>query len=266
VWTDSARLDAGASKATAAALQEGLDFVNARKDPSDFTLNGLVRLYYLHAGQGKLSQRQEEAIRRAMLDFKYWFDEPNRTDVEMWTENHQILNHSAQYLAGQAFPDETFSNNGQTGQWHMQTARERILRWIDWHARTGFAEWDSVVYYPEDLAPLLNLVDFAEDEEIATRAAMMVDAILFDIAVDSYYGQFATSHGRATAGSIKSAAGDSLVTLQALAWGTGRFQSTDNMAVIALATTRRYRIPPVIQAVALDNPMTIRITSAIPFP
>lgn len=254
LWTEVGKLAAGADVLDDDVLLPALEFVNARKDPSDFTLTGMVRLYAMQAGTGRLRADQEQALRQAMLDFKYWFDQPNTTEVEMWTENHQILNHSSEYLAGQFFAGDTFSNTGWTGRQHQQAARERILRWIDLRARTGFAEWDSVVYYPEDLAPLLNLVDFAEDEEIRTRAAMMVDTLFFDIAVDSYCGHFATSHGRATSSSIRSAAGQSVTTLQAIAWGQGRFGTSSNMAVIALATSPRYQIPPVIEAVALDMP------------
>ena len=187
------------------------------------------------------------------MHWKFWLDEPNTTYVEMWTENHQILNHSIEYLAGQTFPDEIFTNNGQTGRWHMEHARTLLLQWIELRARTGFSEWDSETYYPEDLAPLLNLVDFADDPEIATRAAMMVDVILFDTAVDSFYGQFGPSSGRITAGSIRSAHG-SMTTINALAWGQGKFTTTSNMGAVALATSRKYAVPPVIQALALDNP------------
>jgi hypothetical protein len=253
VWTDVVKLEAGAESINPVAFQAALDHVNAREDPSDFTLTSLIRLYYLNRGNGKLTPEQEVAIEETFLNDKYWLDEPGITYVEMWTENHQILNHSAEYLAGQLFPDQVFSNNGQTGQWHIEHARPLILQWIDLRARTGFAEWDSETYYPEDLAPLLNLVDFAQDPDIATRAAMLVDLILFDTAVDSFYGQFATSHGRVTAGSIQSA-DSSMTTINALTWGQGKFTTTSNMGAVALATTQKYEVPPVIQALALDNP------------
>ncbi len=254
VWVDIGKLAAGAESISPVSFQAALDFVNERADPSDFYMTALVRLYYLFAGTGKLTAEQEALIRDAMLNSKYWLDEPNTSYVEMWTENHQILNHANEYLAGQLFPDETFSNNGESGQWRMEHARTKILEWIDLRARTGFAEWDSETYYPEDLGALFNLADFAEDEEIATRAAMLIDLILFDIAVDSFNGQYATSHGRVTASSIQSAAGGSVTTLAALAWGQGRFDSAGNMGVIGLATSPRYTVPPVIQALALDNP------------
>ncbi|MFN2152573.1 MAG: hypothetical protein ACK2T5_13300, partial [Anaerolineales bacterium] len=253
VWTDVVKLEAGAESVNPVALQAALDHVDAREDPSDFTLTSLIRLYYLNHGNGKLSPEQEISIEKTFLGDMYWLDEPGTTYVEMWTENHQILNHSAEYLAGQLFPDKFFSNNGQTGQWHMDHAKPLILQWIDLRARTGFSEWDSETYYPEDLAPLLNLVDFAQDPEIAQRAAMLVDLIIFDIAVDSFHGHFATSHGRVTAGSIQSA-NTSMTTIIALAWGQGKFTTTGNMGAVSLATSQKYEVPSVIQALALDNP------------
>ncbi len=266
VWMDVGKLAAGAQTINPLALQAALDFVNQRQDPSDFYLTALIRLYYLNAGSGRLTPEQEQAIEDALLNFKYWLDEPGTTFVEMWTENHQVLSASAEYLAAQLFPAKTFSNDGLTGAQKMEKARARLLHWIDLRARTGFAEWDSETYYPEDLAPLLNLVDFAEDGDLANRAAMMVDLILFDFAVDAFYGQYATSHGRVTASSIQSAAGGSMTTVAALAWGQGRFQSTSNMGVIALATSPKYQVPPVISALALDNPEVYRNYERHSFP
>jgi hypothetical protein len=226
IWTDLAKLEHGHAGVSDVALQEALSFVNARNDTADFVVAGLIRLYYKHAGTGRLSPEQVSAIEHALLDFKYWLDEPNPTEMELWTENHQILAYSAEYLAGQLFPDETFTNNSQTGRWHVAQAGLRILRWIDWHARTGLAEWDSIPYLTKDVAALLNLVDFSHDEEIARRAAMMVDLLLFDVAVDSFYGQYGTSHGRIAGHHVKSADGDSIVTLQALAWAGFRGRHT----------------------------------------
>ena len=255
VWTDIVKLSAGGTQVNSVALQAALDFVNARSDPGDFTFNGLLRMYYLFHGTGKLTVEQEASIKQAILNWKYWLDEPGVTYVEMWTENHQILNHSAEYLAGQLFPDEIFINNGQTGRWHQDHAEKLLLKWIDLRVRTGFAEWDSETYYPEDLAPLLNLVDFSADPKIATLAAGLVDVLIFDTAVDSFYGQFGPSSGRITEGSIKSANG-SMTTIAAIAWGQGKFISTNNMGAVAMATSSKYQVPPVIQALALDNPET----------
>ncbi len=253
IFTDLAKLENGGRSISAEALDAALAFVDAREDTADFSMAGLIRLYYKQAGGDVLSAEQQERLKQTILNFKYWLDEPNPTFMELWTENHQILAFSSEYLAGQAFPDEIFPNNGQSGAWHMQHGREKLLRWIDFRARTGMAEWDSVPYYDMDFAALLNLVEFAGEEDVALKARMMADVLFFDMAVDSFYGQYATSHGRSAASHIKSAAGDSLVTMQAISWGYGRFQGTD-MASVALATSPHYQVPEVIQAIAQDHP------------
>jgi hypothetical protein len=254
IFVDLLKLERGTiAKPSDAALRAALDFVNAREDPSDFTMAGLVRLYYLHHADGKLAPEQAEGIRRALLDYKYELDEPGQSMTEMWTENHQILSHSSEYLAGRMFPGAVFTNDGKTGREHAAKARARLLRWIDYHARTGMAEWDSVPYYNMDLSALLNLVEFAGEAEIRSRATMMVDLLVFDVAVDSFYGQFGTSHGRATASTVRSAAGDSLVTFQTLLFGRGRLQTID-MASTMLVTGRVYSLPPVLEAIGLDTP------------
>lgn len=255
IWAELLRMAAGKGTFDDILLDGLLEFVDARNDTADFVVAGLIRLYYTHL-QENPELPQARKIRRTLLDFQYWLDEPNPDlgAMELWTENHQILIYTSEYLAGQLFPDETFTNNGMSGRERMAGARAKICRWIDWRVRTGFAEWDSIPYYPEDLAALLNLADFAADEALATRAAMLVDLILLDMAVDSFYGHYATSHGRATANNVKSAAGDSVVTSQALLWGLGRFQSNSNMGSVSLALSEKYTVPPVLEEVALDLP------------
>jgi len=251
VFNDLIKLEAGTIKTPSAeALNEALTF---QRDTSDFTVAGLVRLYYLHHDDSLLTPVQRDQIRKVLLDYKYALDEPGLSEAEIWTENHQILCHGSDYLVGQMFPEETFTNDKRTGQQHRDKARAQVLRWLNFHARTGPAEWDSVPYYNMDLAGLLNLVEFAEDAEVQVRATMMVDLLLFDLAVNSFYGQMGTSHGRAYAQNVLSATGDSLLTFQALAFGFGRLQSVD-MATTMLVTGRRYTIPPVLEAIGQDLP------------
>jgi hypothetical protein len=200
-----------------------------------------------------LTPVQKDGIQRALIGYKYALDEPGLSDAELWTENHQVLCHGSDYLVGQMFPDSTFTNDGRTGAEHRDKARAQILRWLNFHARTGPAEWDAVPYYNMDIAGLLNLVEFSVDAEVQVRATMMVDLLLFDMAVNSFYGQMGTSHGRAYAQNILTASGDSLLNLQTLVFGCGRLQTID-MASTMLVTGRRYTVPPVLEAIGLDMP------------
>src|SRR6185503_12826851 len=143
-------------------------------------------------------------VERSFQHFKYWIDEPfsNNADGEMtfWSENHQILFASVEFLAAQYLqqrhPNWIF-RDGKTAEQHLAKARPRLLRWLNDRLRFGFNEWNSSSYYNFDIFPLLNLVDFAQDQEVRTRANMVLDLLLFDLARFTQKGNFAATAGRA---------------------------------------------------------------------
>jgi len=177
-------------------INESIDKINSREDCSDFDMNGLLRMMYLDRRKYNIPNNLNTSIKSAILNFKYWFTEPGPDDMIFWTENHMILFHTIELLAGQLFPDEIFTNSNKTGTEHIEHALPLINRWLDWRAKLGFAEWHSNIYYRLDLTALLNLIDFAENKTIATKAEMLVDLIALDLANNYYKGVYATAHGR----------------------------------------------------------------------
>lgn len=154
-------------------IKNSIDEIYLQQGGNNFTLGGLIRMKYLYGdGQG-ISQELKERINKCLLDFKYWWDEPGRDKRVYHTENHQIVFHSAELLAGQMFKDSIFSNDGKSGQEHMQHATLLLERWMDFRVRFGFSEWLSNTYFDADLSGLLNLYDFAEDSIIRERARVM---------------------------------------------------------------------------------------------
>ncbi len=240
-----------------AEIRSVCDFIDERHDCADFALHGLLRLLYQFpdAASPDLASR----IRATVLGFKYWPDEPGLDSLCTWTENHTILYAAGAYLAGQLFPDEVFTNAGHTGREKRAIARPRIVRWLDLRFRTGFSEWLSNVYYDEDLVALLSLVDFCEDEELAQRAMMVTDLMLLDVALNSFQGLFAGSHGRSYEEQKKWAARDSVAASSRLLFGVGTFAPRRNLSAPSVALTTRYRLPRVLQEVARDpSPMLNR--------
>lgn len=235
-------------------VYEALESVNTRQDCADFSAVGLLRILYQFAESPHLSPALADAIRHTLLHFKYWIDEPSQEMMCFWSENHQILFHSAEYLAGQLFADEIFPNVGQRGRWHMEKAKPKILRWIDLKARIGFSEWDSNCYYDEDMAPLLNLADFASDAEIADKAARLLDIMFFDMAVDSFRGTYGTSHGRTYPRHVLSGRDEATAAVSKIAWGMGIFNAPSNMTAVSLAVSPRYRVHPLIERIGQDLP------------
>ena len=241
-------------------LHAALDYINARKDCADFVLHSILRLLYQLApsitgdgeevfpiDEGFLSLAQD-----TLLNFKYFPDEPGIDSMCTWTENHYILFTSAAYLSGQLFPDCTFPNSGQTGREKMERNRPRILRWLDLRFHTGFSEWLSHVYYDEDLTALLNLVDFCEDEEIVEKSKMVIDLLVLDMALNSFQGVFASTHGRSYDNTKKWASNEGTADTGKLLFGMGIFSGYDNMSAVLFALSRNYDLPPVLPAIAGD--------------
>ncbi len=260
-WHELARLAAGEAPHEG-VFEAALDFIDARNDCADFVLHGILRLshqFLQPAGQGHapapvaLSPQLQARIRQTILSFKYFPDEPGRDSMCTWTENHYILFTSAACLAGQLYPGEVFTNTGETGQQKVEKNRARILRWMDLRFRTGFSEWLSHVYYDEDLAALLSLHDFAADKDIRQKAAMLIDLLAFDMALNTFRGVFGATHGRAYENTKKWASNEGTTDFAKLLFGVGVFSGFDNMSAVALALST-YRAPAVLEQIVTGCP------------
>ena len=258
VWYELIRM-VGGERAHEGIFLAALDFIDARKDCADFVHHSILRLLYqfgpkksklelTHPPSSSLLKRTKETT----LGFKYFPDEPGIDSMCTWTENHYILFTSAGYLAGQMFPDDIFTNSGETGRQKMERNRPRILRWLDMHFRTGFNEWLSHVYYDEDLTALLSLYDFCEDKEIRNKAEIVIDLLLLDMALNSFKGVFGSTHGRAYENTKKWASNEGTADTMKLLFGMGTYSAFDNMSAAGFALSS-YRIPPVIEAIAHDR-------------
>jgi hypothetical protein len=232
--------------------EAALDFIDARRDCADFVLHAVLRWLLQFPAHPQLAELEPRAW-RSVLAFKYWPDEPGVDSLCTWTENHQILFAAAAFVAGQSRPDEEFANSGRSGREQMARHRRRIDRWLELRFRTGFSEWLSHVYYDEDVAALLTLVDFSRDEELARRAAMVLDLIFLDIALNQFRGVFGSTHGRSYERAKKWAREECTSDLQRLAFGAGAFGNPDAMSAVCLALSPRYRVPEVLTEVAADG-------------
>ncbi|MCP4644767.1 MAG: hypothetical protein GY851_30275 [bacterium] len=249
-YVELTRLATGRAPNEAGVLA-ALSQIDARVDCADFRLHGILRLLYDHADDPALGTALRDSAKLSVLGFKYWPDEPGVDSMCTWSENHHLLFSAGAYLAGQLYPDDTFTNSGQTGAELMAAHRPRVLRWLELRYRTGFSEWLSNVYYDEDLVGLVNLVDFCNDTDLALQATMVTDLLLLDMALNCYRGVFGSTHGRSYEGHKKWAASESTSDTQWLLFGMGSL-GTSNMSATCLALTDRYRMPPVIHGIAND--------------
>lgn len=151
-------------------INESLEFINQRYDTSDFRMPSIIRILYNH--EDKLPDEVASEIKASVLNFKYWMDQPGDDSMCYWSENHQILFASAEYLLGHYYKDEIFTNMNILGQTHSHMGKKRLETWLNQRFLYGFTEWNSSTYYVEDMASLAVLIDFSPDEEIRLKATM----------------------------------------------------------------------------------------------
>jgi len=169
------------------SLAGALEEIDDRNDCSDFTAMALMRFYL--ENENRLPAANKEEIKKTMIGFTFWPSEDGGKPNGMcfWSENHQIMFASDEYLAGLTWPNETFAD-GQKGSVHLSFAKERIADWMEARFTYGFSEYYSNNYYPEDIGPMANFIQFAskEDEAMANRMKMIMDLLFYDVASQSY--------------------------------------------------------------------------------
>ncbi len=240
------------------------------KDTSDFDALYFVNLLYGYEGQ--LPPAVVAEIDDALLGFEYWFTEPTPDGIVdekyYWSENHRIIFHTIEYLVGQRHPDDVFRNDGRTGREHMVEARGRIIDWLDEKADLGFTEWHSDVYYQKDVTPLLTLVEWADgDDELTTRASMVLDLVLFDVALHLHDGNLGATHGRSYMKDKSKAADQDTFHLAKLLFDDTEldYLSRGEAGATLLSRAQRYRLPAVIRRVARSKkPMVDRERMGVP--
>lgn len=236
-----------------AAIRDYLVRVENREDTTDFGLTSIMRLLLRYPESENLPPELAEEIKAAFLGYKYWPDESGADSMVFWSENHQVLFLQLELLAGQLWPDEVFGDDGLSGRDHVAKAEARLPEWLAWRGRIGFTEWHSNVYYNEDIPALVNLVDFAQNEEIRVLASMVLDLLAFDMALNSYKGFFATAHGRTYPDKVMGRGSDPMASTHWVWFGNGAYNSGGSFSTVALCTSYGYALPPVLARVGADT-------------
>ncbi len=253
-YTQIARLDLNTGPLDVTPLEHMMDFMDLRKDTSDFKATALLRLMLKHAQHPLLPAATRDRARDSLLEFKWWIDEPGTDEMVYWSENHYIMFCAGGYLAGQLYPQEVFSNSGLTGSQMQAKMLPKIMRWLDERMRFGLNEWNSPVYYPHTLAPLLNLVDFAPDAAVREQASMVLDLMVFDLARLTQNGSFGVTAGRVYEEHKWSGRSQSLGDFIEILFGTrGYWRGRDSTSATCFATST-YKVPHVLLGLGVHAP------------
>ncbi|SDL35042.1 glycoside hydrolase family 88 protein [Tessaracoccus oleiagri] len=237
------------------AVERLCDFVDARLDCADFRVLTLLRV--AHADNPHVSGGLRERIRSTLLGFRYWMDEAGSDSMCFWSENHQVVFATAEYLAGQRYPDDVFTNPGPGGR--RLTGRDRMARagarLADWYAdrlRFGYTEWLSPTYYEEDAAALALMVDLCRDPALTEAARTTLDLLLLDVALHRFDGVLAASAGRAYEQQKLWPESAEITPIADHAFGRAGSRPLERLAGLFL--TSSYETPAAIVAVANSRP------------
>lgn len=209
--------------------------IDGRYDCVDFRMQTLIRLAYSHGAKIKaLSPKGWDALEKAFLGAKFWMTEPGEDSACYWSENHQLLYASAEYLAGQMWRRKVFYNDGATGEEHMRRAAERLEAWARQRFYYGYSEFNSANYYLFNVAPALNFIQFAEDRDaLKERLRMCLDLLFYDIASGVYDNVFTVPTGRAYSNNLAGRDCDRVRKLTDFIWGLNdnHLSSTHHMLI-----------------------------------
>lgn len=95
-------------------LRTTLRQIERRMDCADFMTTALIRLQREYGIPADL----EEEMKRVLLNFRYWMDEPGQDGMCFWSENHTLMFFETAYFFGGLYPDEVFVRSGRTAARH----------------------------------------------------------------------------------------------------------------------------------------------------
>jgi hypothetical protein len=165
--------------------------------------------------------------------------------IEPWSEDqpnqirpNQILAYTAQILAGQRFRARTFDRLGLTGSQLRRQGEVQALDWLYQRGRYGFRACFDQGQLDDTIFALTQLAALAESKLVIELASIVLDKLLFTLALNS--------HGGIGMGGLSGPA----ASVARLMWGGGVFNS-HLWGVVGLADSG-YEAPSIFADVALN--------------
>lgn len=224
--------------------------IEEKGDCADFILAPLL------AGYMKYKQNFPNDFHSRMLElstnFRYWIDEPGNDVMWYFSENHALLFHVSQYLAGHLYPDEIFSASGRLGSEQYEIGKVRLEKWFEKFFEVGFSEWNSTTYFPIDFIGFFSLYLSAPDEDIKRLASRALDETFTLIAINYNGGTMASSYGRVYEHNLKAMKLGEISSVIEIAWKQGYFNNS--LRAGALFALTDYEPPKPIEELLCNAP------------
>jgi hypothetical protein len=200
-------------------VQAAIDGTRTQAMGSEADLLGLFMLLQYHLGHPVFPESLWDSLKSCLVEYTYdpLLNSPEEPDSKI------LLRWVVEILAGQKYPDETFTQTGNPGAWHRQRAEKQAQAWLIQKGQYGFTRWNAHQDWPEIFLALAQLSSLADTQEIAELAAVVLDKMLFLMAVNSFKGSFGASHGHSIANVLKSSQLEATSGVSRMLWGVGVF-------------------------------------------
>jgi len=224
-------LDMDTAAAEAIIMQEITGIV-AKKDCADFHFAVLLHAYITYGD--KLSAGVKTAIEDAMIGFRYWIDEPGDDVMWFFSENHALMFHTCQYIAGGLLPDRIFKSSGLTGVQLQKKAEGLFETWFKDFFEEFMTEWNSPPYIPIDYLGLAVLYMHG-NQTLRDNAKKAMDKLSHCLAMFSFDGAIMGTAGRIYEREIKGVYSSGTTGFLHMLYNTGSTCKVDFALPVALS-------------------------------
>lgn len=201
-------------------LQNHLDWVNEKRDCSDFRL--IIMMYIYVKFSDRFSEKLRRSVEDAMAGYRYWIDEPGDDVMWFFSENHALMFHICEYFAGKSLPERIFTCSGLTGKEVCKKAEGLLHIWFDSFFKEFATEWNSSTYLPIDIMGLGYLYDLTPKNSLLhEKAKKALDMLAFSLAVNEHKGSIMTSFGRTYERELKGSYSTGMPSLLYLFYNAG---------------------------------------------
>ncbi|MEG1211423.1 MAG: hypothetical protein RSE29_09920 [Leclercia sp.] len=147
-------------------LYRTLKRISAREEGSVYALLPLLWLWHFHQGE-YFPEVLWRRVKSTLQGYRYWQDERGCDVMAFWGDENALAFHTAQYLAGQFFPEGLFIASCRRGRQQQILAQARLEQWFATTNPHGLSETFA----------LLALERMADSTALRERAATPITGV-----------------------------------------------------------------------------------------
>lgn len=248
LFAEIARLELGrGNEVDWEAVQRACEEVSLGVEGSELTLLGLLGMVQRYREKIDFPQAVLERLSTVAFGSSYAAQGAD-------SESNRAVRQACAALAGQLWPEGTFAS-GENGRSVREEAEGFLFDLLREKGKHGFAEWGSDVALERWIVLLSHLVGLAENENLVELSAVLLDRILFSLALHQHRGVLALPAQSTSVWALKSGQLQATAGIQYLLWGMGVLQQ-HIMGVVSLACSE-YEFPSFFADLATRREETI---------